>query len=90
MILTSPLSKQLQTASLKVEMALEYANGRVQLMEDRAASAQEQVEKLREQLARAKASAAQHDRDIEEEAAVEREEVQRQWEEKIATIEKVT
>jgi hypothetical protein len=69
---------------------LEYARGKLQLEEDRAAGAEEQVEKLREQLARAKASAAQRDRDMEEAAAVEREELQRQWEEKTAMVEKVT
>lgn len=81
-------SAQLQAESLRLEVALDGANGKVQLMADRAAAAEEHAERVREQLARVKTSAAQREREVQEGAA-EREQAERQWQDKAETTENV-
>lgn len=73
-----------------MDVLLDNANGKLQMAEDRATAAEEHVERVREQLARFKASAAQREKDVHDSAEAEREEAERHWQEKVDVAEKVT
>ncbi|GAQ89631.1 kinesin-related protein [Klebsormidium nitens] len=79
---------QLQAASLRMDVLLDNANGKLQMAEDRATAAEEHVERVREQLARFKASAAQREKEIQDSAAEDRDEAERLWQEKVQAAEK--